>query len=857
MTAFLILLAPLSRLSAENPAEISLYPNPAIVGEPVQLRLVSSSDHPLIKQFPEIENISWLKGSNTSLSTSIINYKKTVQAETVYSLIPAKEGTYTIPSLVISVGGKTFESEPMEFKAYERKFRIAPDEGGGSGKDGGTAGLDDLVFAKILLFSDKKSFYVGEEINFEFRIYKYHEINMQITWPSASSDGSAVFKDYSKINKECSNFGGPRQFQEEIKGRLFDVFAFPSAFRAIADGEISLNVADECQIRVPRQRRKSLDDDDDFFGMMDPFNRFKTINRPVSAQLKGLEIKPIPPHGGKALFTGLTGEWKMSGQLSKPPYKTGEPITLSLNVDGIGTVETLKAPELKLEKFRVYPPEVEKGANTTAAVQRATIRYVIIPLKEGKDNIDIDFSTFSTEKGKYETLNFKKEITVKKGEGTSSQIQVYADSGPSLGEASSAQAQQGKQKKSMNTIFYLKKNDGAQLDVPLWKNNIIMVIILLISAPLMVLLNELRMARNAKFNSDPLLCRKLDAIAGKGKMLKKLKNAEDADFEHVVLTDVVPYLNDLKGLPPGTSASELVEKIENEDIASSLRTAGHMRYMPGGSSTDKKEMKKKLLAALKSYAVVALLMLAGFSVQAGEVKKSAVNLDEAIAAYDKGELEKAAAFFTSRINTSSPSPVMLYNLGNCYSRQSDYPRALVCYERALRLEPRDTDIQENLNFVKRKLFLPIAGPAQNPQELIVAIRDSLRPDNWLMLAALCWAACGIVLLFRKRLSTSRLVAALAIPTAGIIIALAAILSQQSGTYNPENAVIIKSSTPLYVLPSELAEASDIPLKGGEDVKIIEQRLDWARVRSGNVEGWIPSNALTRLWGDWNGFLKEE
>ena len=858
ITAILILLTATASISAaDNPVKVSLYPNPAIAGEPVQLRMVSDSDYPVISDLPKIENVSWMDGSNTSLSTSIINYKKTVHAENTYTLVPEKAGTYTIPSLTLSVGEKKFRTEPIEFKVHERKFRIAQDEEGKSGKDSGTAKLDDLIFAKILPLSDKKSFYIGEEINFEFRIYKYHELNMQITWPAASSDGNVIFRDYSKANKESPNFGEPRQFREEIKGRLFDVYAFPSAFRSITDGQVNLSVTDECQIRIPRQRRKSLDDDDDFFGMMDPFNRFKTINRKVGAQLKKLEIKPLPPHDGKTLFTGLTGEWKIKIELSKPPYKSGEPITLTLNIYGNGTTETLKAPELKLENFRMYPPEVEKSENAASAVQKAVIRYILIPLQEGQEKISVDFSTFSTEKGKYETVKFSKELKIEKGEGASSQIQIYADSGTAAaqGAAPSAQMPQGAQKKSMNTIFYLKKNEDSSLEVPLWKNNIALVIFLFLGAPLALFINELRMARKARFNSDPLLRRKIDAEARKGKMLKKIASSGDDGLEHVVLSEVVPYLNDIKGLPPGTSASELVEKIDDEAIAESLRSAGHMRYMPGASNMNKEDMKKKLLAALKTYTAIAIFFFAGFSSSAGEAQKAAANPDEAFTAYDKGELEKAAEFFKSKINPSALSPAMLYDLGNCYTRQGKYPKALLCYERALRLSPRDSDIQENLNFVKRRLFLPVAGPAQNPQELIATVRDSLRPDNWLMLTALCWAACGAVLLFRKKLNRYRLAVALAVPVAGIIIAVTAILSQYSETYNSANAVIVQKSTPLYVLPSENSETSDIPLKGGECVKIIEQRLDWARVRSGNAEGWIPSHAMTRLWGDWNGFLK--
>lgn len=855
MTSLMILLAAAVNIyAADKPVEISLYPNPAIAGEPVQLKLVSDKDYPQIKEVPKIEGVSWANASNQRLSQFINNGKVSIKAENTYTLIAQKAGTYTIPALTIAVNGKSYKTKALEFKVVERQFRIANDPGNTSGKESSNVKIDDLIFAKIVPVTDRKDFYIGEEINIEFRLYKYNEIKMQLTWPTVSSDGNVVFRDYSKVNRESANFGEPRQFREDIKGKVFDVYVFPTAFRAIAEGKVNLTVTDNCGIVVPRQSRRSMDDDD-FFGMMSPFSSPKTIAKSVSAQLENIEIKPLPPDSGKTLFTGLTGDWKIKPEISKPPYKTGDPITLSLDIYGSGTLETLKAPELKLENFRTYPPEVEKNSDAASTVQRAVIRYVLIPLKEGQEKIIADFSTFSTEKGKYETAKFHMDLKVEKGEGSSSQIQIYADSG-SKETAPTAQMPQGAQKKSMNTIFYLKKDSG-RIEVPLWKNNIAWLILLFLAAPFAVFANEMRMARKTKFNSDPLLRRKLDAEARKGKILKKIAHSSDEELEHVILTDVVPYINDIKGLPPGTSASELVEKIDNQDIAESLRSAGHMRYMPGASNMDKKEIKKKLLAAFKTFSIIALIFSAGLPLQAAGKAQSAANIDEAFTDYDKGELESAAKFFKSKIDPSSLSPAMLYDLGNCYSRMGNYPRALLCYERAQRLSPRDTDIQENLNFVKRRLFLPVAGPAQNPQELIAHVRDSFRPDNWLMLMALCWAACGTVLLFRKKLNKSRLAVALSIPAAGIIISLTAILSQYSGPYNSSNAVIVAATTPLYVLPSENSETSDIPLKGGENVKIIEQRLDWTRVRSGNAEGWIPSHAMTRLWGDWNGFLKGE
>lgn len=62
-------------------------------------------------------------------------------------------------------------------------------------------------------------------------------------------------------------------------------------------------------------------------------------------------------------------------------------------------------------------------------------------------------------------------------------------------------------------------------------------------------------------------------------------------------------------------------------------------------------------------------------------------------------------------------------MGNCLYKLGDLPRALICYERASRLAPRDSDILENLNLVRRKLGLPekylIASPADIPPYRVI------------------------------------------------------------------------------------------------------------------------------------------
>jgi tetratricopeptide (TPR) repeat protein len=181
---------------------------------------------------------------------------------------------------------------------------------------------------------------------------------------------------------------------------------------------------------------------------------------------------------------------------------------------------------------------------------------------------------------------------------------------------------------------------------------------------------------------------------------------------------------------------------------------------------------------------------------------------------------------------------LLYNLGNCFCQAGDYPRALVCFERAHLLAPYDSEITENLNYVKRKLFQPETGKIRNPLDLVMNLRNQLRPDQWLAIAAGLWLLLGIGLALRQRYSKNKLIVLLVVVGFALSVALAAVVSQYLGDYRGNNAVVIGGMVKIYSLPSDSTAREIARVSGGTLVKISEKRIDWVRIRYDNTEGWV-------------------
>ncbi len=81
----------------------------------------------------------------------------------------------------------------------------------------------------------------------------------------------------------------------------------------------------------------------------------------------------------------------------------------------------------------------------------------------------------------------------------------------------------------------------------------------------------------------------------------------------------------------------------------------------------------------------------------------ATTLAEADSAYSKDNFNQAVELYNSAIAQGERSADVYYNLGNAYYRQGHPGKAIVAYERALRIDPANDDVRANLAFVRTQL----------------------------------------------------------------------------------------------------------------------------------------------------------
>lgn len=78
--------------------------------------------------------------------------------------------------------------------------------------------------------------------------------------------------------------------------------------------------------------------------------------------------------------------------------------------------------------------------------------------------------------------------------------------------------------------------------------------------------------------------------------------------------------------------------------------------------------------------------------------------DSADLCYEKGDYSSAIELYNRAISDEGTSTDLYYNLGNAYYRAGNQPQAILAYERALRLDPANSEAKANLKFVNERII---------------------------------------------------------------------------------------------------------------------------------------------------------
>jgi tetratricopeptide (TPR) repeat protein len=265
-------------------------------------------------------------------------------------------------------------------------------------------------------------------------------------------------------------------------------------------------------------------------------------------------------------------------------------------------------------------------------------------------------------------------------------------------------------------------------------------------------------------------------------------------------------------------------------------------------------MKKSIIVLTIVSISLLVLLVAGTSLMTAGEPANVAAMSAGNRLIGAGNYAEAIRVYEQLLAQDVRDSALFYNLGNAYYFQGDLGRAILNYERAAQLAPRDADIKANLALARQQAGDPFLASPSGPLGVLAGLTQRwLNINETAILALTFWFVAGatfIALRFARpgRARTGLRYAAVT----GLFLLLLTGLSLGARVYaertQPEGIVI----SPTIALSSEPGDqyATGYSLSGGTAVNILETRGSWARLASPDesVKGWIPLDSVETVAG---------
>ncbi len=240
---------------------------------------------------------------------------------------------------------------------------------------------------------------------------------------------------------------------------------------------------------------------------------------------------------------------------------------------------------------------------------------------------------------------------------------------------------------------------------------------------------------------------------------------------------------------------------------------------------------------------------------------AATTAEQADSAYNREDYRGAIELYNKSIAEDGVSADIYYNLGNAHFRNDNNGKAILNYERALRLDPSHSDARTNLEYVKSK----IADKPEDDTNVLLKMHTGIMST----MSANAWAyfALGLFILFLGAVGlyifsahvTYRKVGFFGGVTLLFVCAYVVYMACDAAAIarSHESAVVISPSTQLTSAPRGAKSGKDkvVTIHEGTRVEIIDSVATpddpvspkWYNVKLNNsTKAWVRASDVERI-----------
>lgn len=408
-----------------------------VVGRPLVYRIIiEGATGAEVPMAIDIDGLT-IRNSGSSQQVQIVNFDLQATTTYTYTVMPRREGEFTIPPQEVIVQGKRFRTPAVPIKVHPRgtsvprqappatsRVPLQPFQQATPPPQPGIrvptpppsalstprprpqptprlsnpdpSGENRPMFAELQLPKDE--IFVGEIIPVVIRFY---------------------FSSYIPVEpRGMPQFGGddftaerlpePDVERETINGRPYQVATFRTAIVPVKAGELEIPPATLTVLTQP-QPDQMIDDFFDRFlrgrgGNLRNFGVPQEVE--VASNSATLTVKPLPVDGQPDDFTGAVGSFTLESSVSPERAQGGDPVTLTARISGRGNFNAMEAPLLRDDEgWRSYPPKETFDADDEIGFRGVkSFEYLLVAEQDQKLTPAVGFSYFDPSKEEYVRL---------------------------------------------------------------------------------------------------------------------------------------------------------------------------------------------------------------------------------------------------------------------------------------------------------------------------------------------------------------------------------------------------------------------------------------------------------------------
>lgn len=795
----------------------------------------------------------WGPQSGRSTSVQIVNGKRTESSQTTYSYIlkPVKAGKFVIPRAKAKVKGKEiFSAEQTVEVVAQSSSSSSTTQSARPSRS--TAPVDRMsdndIFMNLSL--DRSNVVVGEPLTATLKLYQRVNITgfEGATFPSFNGFWSQEVDTPTNIEFT----------RETYKGQIYNA-AVIRKFLLIPQqtGQLKIDPAElVCLINV----RVSSGGTSIFDGF---FDDYRTVRKKVTSAPLTVNVSPLPS-GAPASFAGGVGKFTISASVSKDTLMTHDAASLVVTVSGRGNISLLEAPKVS------FPPDMEVydckvAGNVAPGGLSGSKKYdfPFIPRSYGDFVIEpIKYSYYDINAKKYVTLQTDPiPITVLRGNETESSAVMM----PGISRKDVKNLDDDIRYINLKSTELVPRGQFLMGSMKMW----IIMLILILTA--IVAWLSLRTVAAKRADVAGTRNRKATKMA-----LKRLKLANTfltqnlyTAFYEELHKALLGFISDKLNIPVSELSRDRIaellkkENVNEDSIASFiglLDDCEFARYSPSSGneamaahyeaaaeviSTIDSGMKSKKNSG-RMAVMIFFLTLAPLASNAQNDSYVDSLWNAANTAYSQGEWMKAAADYEMISGLGLESAALYCNTGNAYFKDGNVAKAILYYERALKMDPSYEDAVYNLSLANNRIQDRIdVLPEFFLKKWMRDICYLMDSDAWAIAFIIFLAATlALMLMFIMAPSAAgrRVGFFTGLVTLILMVSSVSFSVWQKNEYmNSDKAIVIKPVASVKSSPSTEATKDLFILHEGTKVEILDRVGEWNNISlSDGRQGWLPA-----------------